>query len=72
MYNVKHRHAMRFMYNVKHRHAIRSKFGDKFSISLPKLVLEPKASNCSSVKVNLVLYCRIVEYFYIWHLLSLS
>ena len=51
---------MRAIYNVQHCHAIRLKFGDKFLTSLTKLVLEPKASICSTIKENLLLYCRIV------------
>ena len=49
---------MRIIYNLKHRYAIRLKFGDKFLISLAKLVLEEKASACSRIKENLLLYCR--------------
>ena len=45
-------------YNVKHRHIIRLKFGDKFLTSLTKLVLEGKASICSTFKENLLSYCR--------------
>ena len=41
---------MRIMYNVKHRYAIRLKFGDKFSTSLNKLVLQAKASIDSTAK----------------------
>ena len=49
---------MRVMYNVKHRYAIRLKFGDKFLTSLTSLVLEAKASICSTIKENLLLYWR--------------
>ena len=42
---------MRITYNVKHRYAIRKKLGDK-------AVLEKKASICSTMKGNLLLYCR--------------
>ena len=49
---------MRVMYNVKHRHAIRLKFRAKFLTSLIKLVLEAEASICSTIKENLLLYCR--------------
>ena len=45
-------------YNAKHRYAIRLKFGDKFLTSLIKLVLEAKASICSTIKENLLLYCH--------------
>ena len=49
---------MRVMYNVKRCYAIRLKFGDKFLTSLTKLVLEAKASIYSTIKENLLLYCR--------------
>ena len=49
---------MRVMYNVRHRYAIRLKFGDKFLTSVTKLVLEAKATLCSIIKENLLLYCR--------------
>ena len=45
---------MRITYNVKHRHEIPLKFGDKFS----KYMLEAKVSICSTIKENLLLYCR--------------
>ena len=48
---------MRVIYDVKHHYAIRLKFGDKFLTPLTKLVLEAKASICSTVKENLLLYC---------------
>ena len=40
----------RIISNVKHRFAIRLKFGGKFLASLIKLVLEAKASVCSTTK----------------------
>ena len=50
---------MRIIYNVRHRYAIRLKFGeDKFLTFLARLVLEGKASNCSTIKENLLLHCR--------------
>ena len=49
---------MRIIYNVKHRYVIRMKFGDKFLTFLTNLVLETKASICSTIKENLLLYCR--------------
>ena len=50
--------GMRIIYNVKHRCAIRLKFGDIFLTSLTQLVLRVKASICSTIKENLLLYCR--------------
>ena len=41
---------MRIMYNVKHRYTIHLKFGDKFSTSLNKLVLQAKAGIGSTAK----------------------
>ena len=46
------------MYNIKHLYVIRLKFGDKFLTSVTKSVLEVKASTCSAIKENLLLYCR--------------
>ena len=46
---------MRLMYNAKHCYAICLKFVDKFLPSLTKLVLEAKASMCSTIKENLLL-----------------
>ena len=48
----------RIFNNVKHRHAICLKFGDRFFTSLTMLVLEARASICSTFKENLILYCR--------------
>ena len=49
--------GMRITYNVKYRHAIRLNSGDKFLTYLTKLVVKAKASICSTIKKNLVLYC---------------
>ena len=49
---------MGMIYNVKHRYAIRLKFGDKFLTSLTKLMPQVKASICSTIKENLLSYCR--------------
>ena len=49
---------MRIIYDVRHCYAIQLKFGDKFLTFLAKLVLEGKASVCSKIKENLLLYCR--------------
>ena len=49
---------MRIIYNVRHRHKIRLKSGDKFLTFLTKLVLVGKTSICSTIKENLLLYCR--------------
>ena len=49
---------MRVICNVKHRYVIRLKFGDKFITFLTRLALEGKASICSAIKDNLLLYCR--------------
>ena len=49
---------MRVMYHVKHRYAICFKLGDKFLTFLTYLVLEAKASICSTIKECLLLYCR--------------
>ena len=54
---------MRIIFNVKHRDAIRLKFGGKFLTSLAKLVLETKASLCSTINENLLLYCRKFSVF---------
>ena len=45
--------------NVKHRRTICLKSGDRFFTSLTMLGLESKsASICSTMKENLILYCR--------------
>ena len=46
------------MYNIKRRYAIRLKLGDKFLVSLIKLVLEAKAGISSTTQEILLLYCR--------------
>ena len=48
---------MRITYNLKYRYVIRVEFGDNFLTSLSKLVLGGKASICSVIKENLLLYC---------------
>ena len=45
----------KIIYNVKNCFAIRVKFRDKFLISPTKLMLEKKASFCSTIKKNLLL-----------------
>ena len=47
---------MRIICNAKHCYAIRLKFGNKFLTSLTKLVLEAKASICSTIKESLLLH----------------
>ena len=49
---------MRVIFNVKHRYALRLKSGDIFLTFLTKLVYEAKASNCSTIKGNILLYYR--------------
>ena len=48
---------MRIFNNVKHCQATCSKFGDKF-FTLTMLGCESKASICSAIKDNLILYCQ--------------
>ena len=43
--------------NVKHRHATSLKSGGRFFTSLIMLLCETKASICSTIKENLILYC---------------
>ena len=49
---------MRTIYKVNHRYAIHLRFGDKFLAPVTKLMLEAKASTCSTTKENLLLYLR--------------
>ena len=58
-------YRMGIICNVKHCYAIRLNSGDKFLTSLTKLVLEAKASVCSTIKENLLLYCRKFSVFII-------
>ena len=52
------------IHNVKHCYAIRLKFGDKLLTSLIKLeLLEAKAKICSTIKENLLLYCKFSAFF---------
>ena len=48
---------MRIFNNVKQRYGICLKFGDRFC------GLEAKVSICSSVKENILLYCRMFSGF---------
>ena len=50
--------AMRILNNVKFRHGICLKFGDSFFTFSTMLGLEAKASISSTIKENLLLYCR--------------
>ena len=54
---------VRVIYNVKHHYAIRLKFGGKFLFFLTKLMLEVKSRTCSTIKENLLLYCRSFSTF---------
>ena len=49
--------------NVEHCYGIRLKFGGKFLTFLTKLVLKGKASICSTIKENLLFYCRKTSAF---------
>ena len=48
---------IRIIYNVKHVYAILLKFGGKLLTFVTKQVLEVKASICSTIKENPLLYC---------------
>ena len=48
---------MTITYSTKHRNAICLKFGYKVLTSLTKLVLQAKASICSTINENLILHC---------------
>ena len=49
---------MRILSNVKRCNAIRLKFGEPFLNSLTMPGLEFKATICSTIKGNSLLYCR--------------
>ena len=49
---------IRVIYNVRHGYAIHLKLGDKFLTFLTKQVIAGKTSICSTIKENLLLYCR--------------
>ena len=49
---------IRIIYNVRRGYAIRLKSGEKLLTFLTKQMLEGKASICSTIKENLLLYCR--------------
>ena len=63
---------MRIIFSVKYGDAVRLKLRDKFLTSLAKLVLETKASICSKIKENLLLYCRKFSAFVIAIIIILS
>ena len=48
---------MRINYKIRYPYAIPLDFGDNFLTSLTKLVIQVKASICSAIKENPVLYC---------------
>ena len=49
---------MRIISNEKYNYAIRLKFVGTFVTFSTKIVLQVKASTCSTIKENLLLYCR--------------
>ena len=54
---------MRVFNNVKHRHIIHLKIGNAFSNTLTKLVLEAKASICSTITEKVLLYyCKCLAF----------
>ena len=56
---------MRKLNDEKHCDEICLKFGDRFFTSLTMLGLELQASICSTIKENLLLYCRQFSAFVI-------
>ena len=48
---------MKIIYNAKQRYAIPLKYGDKCLTFLTRLVLQVKASICSIIKGNQLLFC---------------
>ena len=49
---------MKTFNNEKHRQVIHLKFRGTFFTSFTKLLLEVKTSVCSTIKENLLLFCR--------------
>ena len=49
---------MRIFNDAEHRHAICSKFWDRYFTSITMLEPEAKASICSAIKENLILFCQ--------------
>ena len=56
---------MKVIYNVKHRYAIRLKFRDKCLTFPTKLVLEGKASICSTIKQISVYIAVSLRHFFL-------
>ena len=50
---------MRIFTNIKHRHVIHLIFLAIFFTSLTKFMLEGKASTCSMIKENVLLYSEV-------------